>query len=172
MPKIGLLSDSHGRAAITHRAVETLAGKGAELLLHLGDVETPEVIEALLLMSSATGRPIPARIVFGNTDWDQDALTRHARNLEVAVDHPVGRLDLDDRVLAFMHGHDSRAARLALDQHVAYLCHGHTHEATDTRQGSARVINPGALFRTRQPSVALLDTDRDKLTFFDVERCG
>ncbi len=171
MPKIGLLSDSHGRAAITQRAAAILADKGAEMLLHLGDIETSQVIEALLLNSPVTDQPIPVRIVFGNTDWQQAELARHARNLDITVDDPVGRLDLDGRELTYLHGHDSRAAQVALNRGVAWLCHGHTHEAGDTRQGTTRVINPGALFRTRCPTVALLDTGPDQLTFFQVERC-
>ena len=47
MPLIGLLSDSHGRAPTTQRGVDLLLDGGAELLLHLGDVGTVEVIDAL-----------------------------------------------------------------------------------------------------------------------------
>ena len=171
VPKIGLLSDSHGRAAITQLAAETLAARGAEMLLHLGDIETSQVIDAMLLASPVSGEPIPVRIVFGNTDWQQAELARHARRLNVTVDDPIGRIELEDRELTYMHGHDTHAAQQALSRGVAWLCHGHTHKASDSHRGPTRVINPGALFRTPNPSVALLDTNLDELTFLQIERC-
>lgn len=164
MPHIGLLSDSHSRAAATRSAVDILLRQGATVLLHLGDVGTPEVIDALV----APG--IESRLVFGNTDWDTPALERYATGLGVHVDHPVGQLTYSDKQLVYTHGHLPAAMTNALAQHVNYLCHGHTHEPRDERHGPTRIINPGALFRANQYSVALLDTDTDTLNFFPVNK--
>ena len=51
---------------------------------------------------------------------------------------------------------------------VAYLCHGHTHATRDERLGPTRVINPGALFRARRHTVAVLDLARDEVSFLAV----
>lgn len=171
MPRIGLLSDSHGRAATTRRAVKLLVDHGAEMLLHLGDVGTVEVIDALVVSGPNGNGQMQARLVFGNTDWDRHTLEQYARELDVSVDHPVGRLNISDGMgasgspgeLVYCHGDNPEPIRQAVEQEVRYLCHGHTHRATDTLQGRTRVINPGALFRADHYTVALLDTQTDEL---------
>ncbi|MEM6460132.1 MAG: metallophosphoesterase family protein [Planctomycetota bacterium] len=168
MPKIGLLSDSHGRASTTRRGVAALLDHGADVLIHLGDVGTVEVIDALCVDHPDTGAQVPAHLVFGNTDWDLGALTEYAHDLDVKVDHPVGRLPVDGGELVFCHGHEPEPMQRALDDGVRYLCHGHTHRDTDERRGATRVINPGALFRAKVYSVALLDPAGDRLDFYEV----
>ncbi len=163
MPLVGLLSDSHGRAGTTQQAVRVLVEQGAETLLHLGDVGSEAVIDALVVAG------VGSRLVFGNTDYEADSLARYARLVGVAVDDPAGRLELGDKVLVYTHGHLHRAVAGALADGVDYLCHGHTHERLDQRRGATRVINPGALFRATQYTVALLDTDADRVTFYPVD---
>ena len=174
LPRIGLLSDSHGRSSTTRRAVELLVQHGAEMLLHLGDVGTVEVIDALVVAlpdgngsGGGEGGQMPARLVFGNTDWDRLSLERYARELGVEVDDPVGWLNLSDSgkqtQLVYCHGDDPEPMNQAIKQEVKYLCHGHTHRFADTMQGATRVINPGALFRASQYTVAILDTQADRL---------
>ena len=169
MAVIGLLSDSHGRAAITRRAVKLLADQGARILLHLGDLGSTAVIDALAPDPDTTGPISASRLVFGNTDFDIEPLGSYARALGIGVDHPVGSLDCDGRLVVFTHGHDESAMRLAVGQQAAYLCHGHSHEQRDERIERTRVINPGALFRAAKHTVAVLDTAADRLTFFDVD---
>ena len=164
MPIIGLLSDSHGRASITRRGVDLLLAEGVTLILHMGDIGRFEVIDAL-----ATGK-VESRIVFGNTDMDKANMARYAEGLGISVDDPVGRLDWGGQKLVFMHGHLPNAMAQALADQVNYLCHGHTHEMRDQRCGSTRVINPGALCRAAQYTVATLDTQRDQLNFHTLAR--
>lgn len=173
MAKIGLLSDSHGRADTTRRGVKVLLDHGAQMLLHLGDVGTIEVIDALCLNRPGSVTQIDARLVFGNTDWDQDTLASYARDLGVRVDHPVGRVALEDGgELVFCHGHEPDPMQRAVAERARYLCHGHTHQRLDTRRRGTRIINPGALFRASAYSVALLDTDADDLRFHEVAPTG
>ncbi|MBI1337815.1 MAG: hypothetical protein GC164_12760 [Phycisphaera sp.] len=169
MPRIGLLSDSHGRALTTRRAVATLIEQGAQMLLHLGDVGTSEVIDELVT-ADAQGQPVPARLVFGNTDWDIQSLTRYAQSVGVTVDHPTGTLELpdDQGTLVFTHGDNEQAMAKAITDKARYLCHGHSHAMLDARKGTTRIINPGALFRARVYSVALLDTQTDSLRFLQL----
>ena len=172
LPKIGLLSDSHGRAVTTRRGVEMLLKQGAQRLIHLGDVGTVEVIDALCVAHPGNANhdeQVPAHLVFGNTDWDLDALEEYADDLDVQVDHPVGRLPVDGGELVFCHGHEAKPMQEALDGGVKYLCHGHTHRRADERSGPTRIINPGALFRADTYSVALLDTETDQLVFFEID---
>ena len=141
---------------------------GAECLIHLGDVGTMEVIDALCVASPGDQSQLPAHVVFGNTDWDLDALWDYASDLDVAVDHPVGRIQLDDGELIYCHGHEPAPMQEAIDRGVRYLCHGHTHRRADDHRGATRVINPGALFRAGAYTVALLDTSSDSLDFYEL----
>jgi predicted phosphodiesterase len=59
--------------------------------------------------------------------------------------------------------------RTALEsQRFDYLLHGHSHLTRDERVGRTRIINPGALHRAREKTVALLDTATDALKFITV----
>ena len=175
---IGLLSDSHGRAAVTRRAVALLAEHGADMLLHLGDICSTQVIDAIVV-DPDTGPIKEARLVFGNMDFEVESLTKYAASVDVMVDHPAGELAIEGgRSLVYTHGHDARVLKRAIEQKTAYFCQGHTHEARDDRVGHTRVINPGALFRARQSrigkfdnafTVAILDIDSDQVTFYPVD---
>ncbi len=168
LPRIGLLSDSHGRAAITRLGVQALLAEGVDLLIHLGDIGSVEVIDELLVQDSDTNQTMPARLVFGNCDWDTGPLSDYAASLGIRVDHPVGTLDLNPGKLVFCHGHEHRVMARTLADDPTYLCHGHTHQAADTRSGSTRVINPGALCRAHRYTVAVLDTEKDDLKFLTI----
>lgn len=158
--RIGLLSDTHGRAAVAHAAVRTLRAHGATMLIHLGDVGTDEVLEAM------TG--FDAHVVFGNCDADEAALARHADRLGITVHHPVGRLEIGGRTIVFSHGHMPELLNRAAAEGVDYVLHGHTHVQRDERRGRTRIINPGALCRAARFTVAILTPENDQLEFFDV----
>lgn len=160
---IGVLSDSHGRAETTRRAVALLLASGAERLIHLGDLETEAVIDELV--------GYRAHIVFGNCD-DEPRLASYARAVGVVNDHPMGTMTVDGREIAFTHGDRGALMESALRSGAAYLLHGHSHAVRDERVGATRVINPGALFRARRYTVAVLDPAQDRLDFLDVDGRG
>jgi len=169
VPRIGLLSDSHGRASTSQQAVDVLLEKGATCLIHLGDIGTVEVIDALITPAPDSEEPVESHLVFGNTDWDMADLARYAEDMGIQVDHPLGRISLPDGgVLAYCHGHEEEPMEAALRDGVRYLCHGHTHRASDTQKGATRVLNPGALFRANQYTCAILDTDADSFDLINV----
>jgi len=159
--RIGLLSDSHGRIASTRSGIDALLDRGAELLLHLGDLGTEAVLDELV------GRP--ARVVFGNVD-DARSLRRYAELVDVPVDHPLGWIEAGDRRLAYTHGDDERLVRNALGEAPAWLVHGHTHRVRDERIGPTRVVNPGALHRAARYTVALLDFATDDLEIIEIPK--
>ncbi len=158
--RIGLLSDSHGAVSRTADAVSLLLDQGAELLLHLGDVESEEVMDELI------GHPV--RLVLGNCDWNVKRLTSYAQFAGLTVDHPCGDLMIDDKRIVYTHGHIDRLMFEALDAEVDYLIHGHSHEVRDEHIGSTRVLNPGALYRASRYTVAVLDPLADNFQVFEV----
>ncbi|MAE60059.1 MAG: hypothetical protein CMJ49_01755 [Planctomycetaceae bacterium] len=167
--KVGLLSDSHGRASTTRNAVRILLRRDVDVLIHLGDIGTVEVIDAMIERLDSAGRlSPPIHVVFGNTDWDIGPLGDYARRIGITVNHPVGSLAFDDKTLVFQHGHSQAAMDQALAEGATWLCHGHSHAIRDERIGPTRIINPGALFRASRYTVAVLDTHADAVDWLDV----
>ena len=184
MPRFGLISDTHGRHAAAHTGAALLAHAGVDTILHLGDIGDiypagldastepspgPRVLRAIVDAVRDVGRsPIPLRLVYGNND-SPSGLRPTAESLGYTIDHPAGWIELpDNRVLVYQHGDDDAAMREAILSDVAYLCHGHSHVVTDRRERKSRIINPGALYRASRLTVAVLDTDRDKLELIEV----
>ena len=159
---VGILSDTHDRAGATAAAVELLRKGGAEFFIHCGDVGSEHILDDLAGLRAA--------FVWGNNDWDRLSLQRYAQDLGLICYGSFGELELGGKKFAVMHGDDVRLRQRVLDeQRHDYLLQGHTHVRSDQRVGRVRCINPGALHRARQKSVALLDTDTDALTFLPVD---
>lgn len=158
---LGILSDTHDRIDAAAAAVALLKGAGAEFFLHCGDVGGEGVLDQLAGLRAA--------FVWGNTDWDHAALQRYAADLGIQCLGAFGELELDGKAIAIAHGDDSRSVRRVLDgQKHDYLFVGHSHVKADQRFGRVRVINPGALHRAREKTVATLDTTSDLLRFIAV----
>jgi putative phosphoesterase len=169
---LGILSDTHGQRQHTATAIRLLQQAGAEAFVHCGDLGGVEVLEELA--------GLPAWVVLGNSDYPDAALTRYAEALGlVAAPEVPLRIRLAGRSIAVFHGHEpefSRVVGQTLDTgklpanfgECDYLLHGHTHVACDAFVGPVRVINPGALHRALARTVATLDLETDKLSFWQV----
>jgi putative phosphoesterase len=158
---IGILSDTHGHVEIATAAIALLQKHRAEFFIHCGDVGSEQVLDQLTGLSAA--------FVFGNCDWERDQLQRYAGNIGVACHGVFADLELGGKRFAVLHGDDPHLReRLLIAQSHDYLLQGHTHVRLDDHIGRTRIINPGALFRARQKTVALLDTATDQLEFLIV----
>jgi putative phosphoesterase len=162
--RIAIMSDTHDQDRSIRTALEMLRERGAELLLHCGDIEAPETVQLF--------RGLPTHFVWGN--WDGDGLHTRAggkrrdytrlrqaiAEIGGTVQEPFGHLDLAGRHIAWVHGHD-RKLRQELEEmdHFDYLFYGHTHAAEQHRTGRTLVVNPGALFRARPRQFAVLDLE-------------
>ena len=159
---VGILSDTHDRVDAMAAGMALLRNRGAEFFIHCGDVGSERVLDHLA--------GVPAAFVFGNTDWDRAALQRYAQSIGVACHPSLAELELGGRKLAVTHGDDFKLKqRILAEQRHDYLLQGHTHVPADQRVGRVRVINPGALHRAKEKTVALLDTATDDLKFLQVQ---
>ncbi|MFG0330599.1 MAG: metallophosphoesterase family protein [Phycisphaerales bacterium] len=158
---IGLLSDSHGRAEITRRAVEALIEAGADLLIHLGDIGADKVLDAL------AGHP--SRVVFGNCDYPWEPLGRYAERLGIAVDHPEGAIRVGEEHIHYAHGDRTGSFHRAIEGGAGWFLHGHSHETRDEVVRGVRVVNPGALFRASRYTVCMLEAARNSVGFLQIE---
>jgi putative phosphoesterase len=153
-PLLGILSDSHRRRKRTAEAVSMLRAGGATILLHLGDLEDPAILEELV--------GVEAHVVPGNMD-DPGEIASVARSLGVHCPGDSGEIVVAERRVAFTHGHRSSEILRLLACEPAYLLHGHTHIERDERLGNTRIVNPGALHRAMPYTVALLDPSTGRL---------
>ena len=170
--RLGILSDTHGRAEACAIAVRTLIDLGAQALVHCGDVGGEPVLDAL------AGHP--CWFVWGNNDLDRRRLRAYAEDLGLACLGDLGRFTFAARQFVLTHGDDIRqldaictaAERGQTLPGIAapddYLLTGHTHAPLDARFGRLRWINPGALHRARPKTVALLDVAADRLTVHEM----
>ena len=159
--RLGILSDTHNQSDRTRRAVEMLIGRGAEVLVHCGDFTRPDILTACAVL--------PCYFVFGNNDSDNvSGLRRVAGEVGAVCLEWGGVVDLGCKRIGVTHGHMRIDVNRVLAQEPDYLFSGHSHFADDFRDGGVRRINPGALHRAGEFTVALLDLDRDELEFLRV----
>lgn len=167
--KIGIVSDSHGKAARLAEALEVLVARGAEAVVHCGDVGSVECMQRL----GSAG--VPTYAVAGNMDRHVDVLAVAAAECGVNFSAEVVVVPLGKgKRLAAAHGENKNVLDELIDGgQFPYVCHGHTHRASSERVGKTRVINPGALVHSRdprRPTVALLDTETDAVEHIEVPK--
>lgn len=145
---LGVISDTHGQLEWTALAIQVMKDRQVEQVIHCGDVGGGAVVQLF--------QALPTHFVAGNTD--------SAMTLQMAVEAAghtfhgrVGQLELHGRKIAFMHG-DSHFAlqRLMAEGDCDLIAHGHTHLAQCQRFDNTLILNPGAMTRCQQPSIALV----------------
>lgn len=166
--KIGIISDTHGQAVRLQSAIQVLLARGAEALVHCGDIGNTACLVAL------SDAAVPAFAVAGNSDGSIEDLEMFADAVGVNFHKDVLHMKLDGQSsLAITHGHLSAVLRQLIGSgKLAYVLHGHTHMQRDERIGDTRVLNPGALHHTELPTVALLDTQLDNVEFLEINCQG
>lgn len=79
-----------------------------------------------------------------------------------------GVVDLADKRIGVVHGHLTMDVRRVLGKRPDVLLTGHAHSPSDVVVDSVRRINPGALYRADEFTVALLDLESGELRFLRV----
>jgi putative phosphoesterase len=120
--RIGVISDTHG--LLRPRAISAL--QGVSLIIHAGDIGSPEILEEL-------SRIAPVWAVRGNTDrgeWARKLPLTELVNAGVAqlyVLHDLHTLDLDPAAAGF-----------------AAVIFGHSHRPHLERKNGVLYLNPGS----------------------------
>jgi uncharacterized protein len=120
--QIGLISDTHG--LLRPEAMQAL--RGSELILHAGDVGSPEILATLRTIA-------PVLAVRGNVDTEFWASALPETEVATAggvvfyILHDVERLDLNPEAAGF-----------------AIVLSGHSHKAKQEFRGRVLYINPGS----------------------------
>jgi uncharacterized protein len=161
--RIGILSDTHDKFDRTRVAIDLLCAEGAEVLFHCGDLIGPPIVAACAVL--------PCYFTFGNNDADSVLELRQA-----AIEFGASCVGWGDVVelagkrIGLVHGHLTTDLRRVLAMNPAYVLSGHSHVSGDAQVGMVRRINPGALHRAAQFTVAILGLESDQLQFLSVPR--
>ncbi len=148
--RIGIVSDSHGNTAMVLAALDLLRERGIQTILHCGDLDDASTVH---LFEGFT-----THFVFGNCDHDRSGIRQAIRNAGLTLHEPFGKLELEGKKIAFLHGDDRRLFQQV--EHCGefdYLFYGHSHQAAEHWTGRTRVINPGALHRARPKTILILE---------------
>ena len=119
---VGVISDTHG--LLRPQAVQAL--KGVDMIIHAGDIGTPEVLTDLRSLA-------PVAAVRGNMDgygWAQDLPETEMVELGdiyIYVLHDLFRLDIDPRASG-----------------VRAVISGHTHQPAAETKNGVLYLNPGS----------------------------
>jgi putative phosphoesterase len=158
---IAIVSDTHSREANIRRALALLEQRGAQVVLHCGDIEDAEVVPLF---------PAATHFVYGNCDTDRTGIARAIAQRGATLHESFGHFEAEGLNLGFVHGDDPALLRdLIQSDGFDFVFHGHTHQVRDDRIGKTRVINPGALYRARVKTFALLDTEKRAVEWIEVE---
>jgi uncharacterized protein len=153
--KIGVLSDTHGEVWAVQQVTCILRDLGVSLTIHCGDVGT-DVVPLL--------KGFRAHFVHGNMD-DPEQLRDAITDPQHTFHEELGTLELAGRRVAFLHGHDVKLLHHTVHSgHWDLVCHGHTHAFSSSFEGQTLVLNPGAVARSKRPSLATVDLSSMEVT--------
>ncbi len=147
---LGVVSDTHGHLANAQAAARKLAEYEIASVIHCGDIGSEDIVPVFA--------PWPSHFVLGNVD-DKPSVLEGAINAAGLHYHGrFGELQLAGRSIAFLHSDDSRRFDETIaSQQYDLVCYGHTHVAAAKQTGRTLVLNPGALFRARSHTIAIVD---------------
>jgi putative phosphoesterase len=121
-----------------------------EMVLHCGDIGTPEIVEMFA--------PWPTHFVFGNCDADRSELRAAIAAAGQNCHEEFGNLELAGVKVALLHSDDRERFRSAIQSGQWQLvCYGHTHVASIDQHGQTTVLNPGAIYRANPHSIAVVE---------------
>ncbi|MGI3783024.1 MAG: metallophosphoesterase family protein [Janthinobacterium lividum] len=139
--RVVLLSDTHAPRfwkGLPPAVAEHL--RGADLVLHAGDVCLPSVLDELAAYA-------PVRVVLGNNDGPEVAAWGATETLE---------LELDGLSVAMVHDAGAKQGRAARMRRrfpdAGLVVFGHSHIPLDETGDGTRIVNPGSPSdKRRQP---------------------
>ena len=143
--KICIVSDSHDNRSLLATAVHDARERGAELVLHCGDVIAPTTLRGLPPIG------LPVHVIHGNNIGDLVAM-HYVMNRFPEIIHYHGMdasLEIGGRRIFMVH-YPHYAQAMALTGDYDLVCCGHDHrilnqEVENIKGGKTHLINPGTV---------------------------
>lgn len=164
MTKIAIFSDSHDNVWKLEAALAQARERGAEALLHCGDLCAPFNIK--IMAESFDG---PIHLIFGNNDGDGRLIQTLAARYEHVSHHgDYAELALFGRKIAMIH-YPEPALRIAQSGQLDLVCYGHDHTQHKEVIGNTLLANPGELMGYWHASTwGLYDTESGEFRWVEV----
>jgi putative phosphoesterase len=168
--KICIISDSHDNSGLMLAAGEDAKARGAEAILHCGDVVAPHTLKKLLKVG------LPIHAIHGNNAGDLFMMHRVAHESNGLL-HYYGQdagIVLGGRNIFIVH-YPQYARALATTGDWDVVCCGHDHRAEimnlpTIKGGHTLLVNPGTVGGVAAPATyALGDLDNMEFTIYDVQ---
>ena len=158
---IGIISDTHENEEAIMKAVALFKQKNVEFVVHCGDIISPPMLEHF--------KGLNVKFIYGNNDGEKIGLNAKAKDLGFEEIKDEKEFECKGKKFCVYHGTKIGKLDFIIQSNkYDYVLTGHTHVKSDEKFGKTRVINPGALFRIRPYTIALLDVGKDKLEFVEV----
>jgi putative phosphoesterase len=154
--KIAVLSDSHDHREHLAAAVEDAKNRGAEAILHCGDIVAPSTLHA------AQPYGIPLHVIHGNNMGDTYNLARLANKPNSGITYygQDAAIELAGRKIFVVHyPHYARA--MAVTGDFDLVCNGHEHKARIDRVNASNGkevvwLDPGTVGGISAPATYIL----------------
>ena len=163
--KVCILSDSHDHIALLDAAVAEAKARGAEAVLHCGDVVAPSTLQRL------NRHGLPVHVIHGNNTGDLYTLGRLASRPDNVIEYHGmdAALELGGRRIFLVHyPHYARAMAATGDYDL--VCCGHSHRpkidrVPNIKGASTPLVNPGTVGGVGGAPATWLLGDLDSLEF-------
>ena len=143
--KICIVSDSHDNRFLLEAAVKDAKARGAEAVLHCGDVVAPTTLRILNPIG------LPVHVIHGNNTGDMFSLSRLSHNEDSVVQYygqDAGITLAKKKIFIVHYPHYAEAMATTGDWDM--VCCGHDHKADireirNIKESSTLFINPGTV---------------------------
>lgn len=154
--KVCIVSDSHDRADALALAVQAAKERGAEAVVHCGDLIGTQTLKAALEVG------LPVHLIHGNNIGDPGSIHRWAAGSQGQLRYhgADARLDLGGRRVFVVH-YDDYGYAMACTGDWDLVCCGHSHRAevrqiATVRGGTSWLVNPGTVAGLAAPRTWVL----------------
>ncbi|MBN1491173.1 MAG: metallophosphoesterase [Phycisphaerae bacterium] len=158
---VGIISDTHDRLPMIDAAIAAFVRRGAEVMIHPGDLVAPFAAKRLL----AWNRPL--HVCYGNNDGERRGLKNVLPQIQ---DGPLW-LDLGGRRILVHHALEwCEAADI---ERAEIVVTGHTHEVVNEVRDGRLFLNPGECcgWVADRCTVAVLDTHGPSAEIIELKPC-
>jgi len=163
--KIAIISDTHGNVANFKKAAKWLNKKNISLILHCGDIGSPESLQESL--EDFTGEFLA---VLGNMDKDFKIDIEKYQSSKAKIFAEILETEAGGKKIAVAHKPEL-ARELAETKEYDLVFYGHTHKPWKEKIGNCFLINPGELAgQLYKPCFAVYDTETEKLELKILEK--
>ena len=148
--RLGVVSDTHGHVEFATDAIRILSSENVDAVIHCGDIGSASIVPLFA--------DWPTHFVFGNVDFNEALLRSTINDCSQTCHNRFGDVTLEGKRIAVLHGDEfSRMQETIHSGAYDLICSGHTHVPSLQRHGETILLNPGALYRAPEHTIAIVE---------------